>query len=152
MNRSDQIWFKFNSFAEWERIEGGLKQIEVGKVGVFGVNRHDHIYYRIGTVGDSRSSGNDWQRLDGSLKHISVGSKSVWGVNNKDDIYEMQNISFDIDGKINFKWRKVEGKLKNISVYSGSIWGVNSADYIYFKKTARNGFNSYTMTQFTLRN
>ena len=49
VNSNDQIWFKSDSDFMWERIPGGLKQIEVGQLGVFGVNRNDAIYYRVGT-------------------------------------------------------------------------------------------------------
>ena len=113
--RNETIWFKSDSDAPWENIPGGLKQIEIGAMGVFGVNRNDQIYYRVGTHNNPNSSGSGWQHLPGGLKHISSGKLTVWGVNSSDDIYKMINISFDADGNIQFQWQHFSGKLKNIS-------------------------------------
>lgn len=41
----------YNLGNHWVHIPGGLKYISVGDSGVWGVNRHDHIYYRVGTRG-----------------------------------------------------------------------------------------------------
>ena len=136
VNSNDQIWFQSDSDFMWEKIPGGLKQIEVGQLGVFGVNRNDAIYYRVGTNNNPSSSGSSWQRLPGGLKHISVGDSSIWGVNKHDAIWEMTNIEFDDEGKINFDWVKKEGGLDNVSVYNGVIWGVNKNDNIWFKSSS----------------
>ena len=73
------------------------------------------------------------------MKQISVGTTSVWGVNVNDAIFEMQNISFDPQGKINFKWQRISGALKYLSIYKGIIWGVNRNDMIYFRKRSSSG-------------
>ena len=112
-----RIWFKSNSSAPWESIPGALKQIEIGAMGVFGVNGNDQIYYRVGTHNNPNSSGSAWQHIPGGLKHISSGKSTVWGVNSSDDIYKMINISFDADGNIQFQWQHFSGKLKNISTF-----------------------------------
>ena len=116
VNSRDNIWFKSSSDAKWEKIPGGLKQVEIGKFGVFGVNKNDDIWYRVGTNNNSNSSGTDWQKLYGKLKHISSGDTTSWGVNSSDNIWKMTEISFDTDGKIQFKWVRVDGKLKNVSI------------------------------------
>ena len=42
---------------KWIRIAGGLKMVDVGPSGVWGVNKHNHIYHRFGTYGDINSNG-----------------------------------------------------------------------------------------------
>ena len=116
VNSQDSIWFKSNSDAKWQKIPGGLKQIEIGKFGVFGVNKNDNIFYRIGTNNNPNSTGSGWQRLPGRLTYISSGESTAWGVNSSDLIWRMSDITFDADGKIQFKWTRVDGKLKNISI------------------------------------
>jgi len=135
VNAKNVIWSMSGSDLKWTKINGNLKQIEVGNMGVFGINKNDDIFYRVGSM-ENRfySTGFSWQRLSGKLKQISVGSTSVWGVNAEDEIFEMQNISYDLEGKINFKWKRIPGALKYLSVYEGIIWGVNKLDMIYFKE------------------
>ena len=116
VSSADRIWFKSSSDAKWEQIPGALKQVEIGKFGVFGVTKDDNIYYRIGTNNNPNSTGSSWQRLPGRLTHISSGESTAWGVSPSNNIWRMSNISFDADGKIQFKWTKVNGKLKNISI------------------------------------
>ena len=47
---------------KWTPVDGKLKQVEIGKLGVFGVNSADDIFYRIGTKEDLTSVGTGWQR------------------------------------------------------------------------------------------
>ena len=41
-----------------------LKQIDVGGLGVFGVDSNCNIYYRIGTHQNPQSTGSDWQKYE----------------------------------------------------------------------------------------
>ena len=86
VNSRDHIWYKSSSDATWERIPGDLKQVEIGKFGVFGVNKNGDIWYRVGTHNNPNSSGTNWQKLYGKLKHISSGHSTAWGVNDSDAI------------------------------------------------------------------
>ena len=47
---------------QWVRIDGKLKQVAIGNLGVFGVDSADFIYYRIGTYNNPTSQGDGWQR------------------------------------------------------------------------------------------
>lgn len=70
----------------WKKVEGRLKQLDVGTDCVFGVNDHDEIYYRSG-ISSGNPAGTSWVQLPGSLKHISVSpSGAVWGVNNHNEV------------------------------------------------------------------
>ena len=42
---------------KWTRIGGSLIMVNVGFAGVWGVNKGNSIYYRVGTYGDKRTSG-----------------------------------------------------------------------------------------------
>ncbi len=99
----------------WHKIPGGLKCVSAASDGtVWGVNKNDDIYRRV---------GNSWQKVSGGLKQISVGSASqIWGVNKNDNIYR----------RVGNSWQKVSGGLKHVSVASdGTVWGVNKNDDIY---------------------
>ena len=120
----------------WESIQGpgkhanlGFKQIEVGNLGVFGVDSRAEIYYRVGT-NNNFSSGTEWQRISAPmwLAHVSVGDNSVWGVDRLGFVHEMTNIGFDDEGKLlQPRWVRIDTSftLDNVSVHKGSIWGVN---------------------------
>lgn len=49
----------------WKHIDGKLKQISVGKSGVWGVNAQNQIFYRTGTYDDNGSEGSGWQHVSG---------------------------------------------------------------------------------------
>ena len=39
-----------------------FKQMDVGELGVFGVDSYNNIYYRIGTRNNPQSTGSAWQQ------------------------------------------------------------------------------------------
>lgn len=70
----------------WTLISGGLKQVDVGKDIVVGVNNNDEIFYRYG-VTNNLPSGTSWVKLSGALKHVTVSPRgSIWGVNSADQV------------------------------------------------------------------
>ena len=62
VNAKGNIFYKSSPLEAFEPIGGGLKQVEAGGLGVFGVNKNDHIYYRIGTHENPGSKGTEWQQ------------------------------------------------------------------------------------------
>ena len=62
VNANGNIFYKSGPLEAFEPVDGGLKQIEAGGLGVFGVNANDHIYYRIGTREQPGSKGTKWQQ------------------------------------------------------------------------------------------
>ena len=70
----DRIWYKSSDTDMWKRIPGGLKQIEVGKLGVFGTNKNDAIFYRTGTNNNPFSSGSTRLVLAGN---DSLGNSNI---------------------------------------------------------------------------
>nr|ABY28359.1 tachylectin-like protein [Branchiostoma belcheri tsingtauense] len=114
----------------WSSVDGLLKFVSVGSKGVWGVNRHDDIYYRSGTSENGASSGSGWVKIEGKLKQISSGH-SVWGVNANDDIFIRQGVTST--NPTGTGWLQIAGKLKQLDVSStaNQVWGVNSNDNIY---------------------
>ena len=99
------------------------KQIEVGTLGVFGINKHCHVYYRIGTREDPTSIGTHWQKLPGKLKSISPGKSVIWGVGAETShIFYTKSITNN-RGNLHLQWEKVENNLmlKQISASPGKI-------------------------------
>ena len=51
------------TFNGWVNIPGAeLTQVEIGKLGVFGVGPRGEVYYRVGTNGNPQEIGSSWQR------------------------------------------------------------------------------------------
>ena len=69
-----------------KQIDGSLKQISSGFLGIWGVNSKDEIFYRSG-ISPKNIQGENWHQVEGALKHISSGEYGVWGVNSFDNIY-----------------------------------------------------------------
>ena len=80
---SDLISFK-TPHKPWNKIPGYFKQVEVGKLGAFAVDRYDNFYYRAGSRYGGR--GDTWQKIIAPrFKHFSVGENSIWGVDENFD-------------------------------------------------------------------
>lgn len=112
-----EIRYKANLLASWQIVPGLLKQVVVGKMGVFGVNEHDDIFYRVGTNENPAEMGTTWQQLPGLLVQISVGTHNVWGVNKYNNIWKMENIRFQ-NSRILFEYQQIDGALTHISAIS----------------------------------
>jgi len=83
VNSGDAIfhWTMEGEHMEWVHIGGSLKQISAGKAGVWGVNRNDDLYYRMGTFGDNGSSGFRWQMIGGiKMTWVAVGTNFIVGI------------------------------------------------------------------------
>ena len=62
VNPKGNIFYKSSPLEAFEPIDGGLKQVEAGGLGVFGVHKNGHIHYRIGTHENPGSKGTEWQQ------------------------------------------------------------------------------------------
>ena len=51
--------------ADWHEVGGVLKGVSIGNVGVWGVNKHDDIYYRVGTYEEPKQNGSAWLLVSG---------------------------------------------------------------------------------------
>ena len=68
----ESIWgiYMFNNMVvsmlgsnlKWMTVPGKLKQVEVGNMGVFGVNKNNRILYRVGSAENlNYTTGSIWQ-------------------------------------------------------------------------------------------
>ena len=132
--------------SSWQKISGGLKVVSCGQPGVWGVNKHDMIYYRSGTFGGGAryinykyeclviisfaSAGSGWQQVSGRLAWISSGSNGeVWGVNKDGNIYKREGITQA--NPVGSRWKQVSGTLMKISVWEGRAWGITKDHKIF---------------------
>ncbi|CAB4026060.1 Hypothetical predicted protein [Paramuricea clavata] len=77
----------------WTQVDGLLSHATVGKSGVWGLNKDDEIFFRLGVTPDT-PSGTGWQKLYGLLKQIDAGSSGVvYGVNRYYFLHLFINIS-----------------------------------------------------------
>ena len=49
---------------DWTNVAGSLNQIDVGPLGVFGVNSKNAIVYRLGTRNNPSTPGTEWKTYD----------------------------------------------------------------------------------------
>jgi len=122
VNKDNAIYRRARAKQIWIKIDGVLKQISVGRAGVWGVNPNGDVFYRQGTFGDKDVSGTDWVRVPGKLlKWISSGRR-VFGVTSKNEIYERTGLSDQYPtGQC---WMKRAGSLSQISVGPQKLWGI----------------------------
>ena len=64
VNSAHFIFLRVGSQGKWKQIGGLLKHVSVGEAGVWGVNKHDEIWYREG-VSSSNVAGTKWEKVDG---------------------------------------------------------------------------------------
>lgn len=65
VNSNHQIFIRNGN--GWTWVSGRLKHVSVGNAGVWGVNKHDNIYYREG-VTLSSSFGTSWTQVSGTVQ------------------------------------------------------------------------------------
>ena len=90
---------------EWEFISDDFAQVDVGRLGAFGVDIRGDIYYRVGSQNGLR--GDSWQFLPHSqmvsIEKVSVGGDSVMAHGlwmNTNVHLEIEDPDFDAEGKI----------------------------------------------------
>ncbi|XP_035694513.1 uncharacterized protein LOC118428529, partial [Branchiostoma floridae] len=115
----------------WAPIDGSLKFVSVGGCGVWGVNKDDDVYYRIGTYLGENHPGTEWLKVDGKLKQISSGYGIVWGVNANNNVYVREG--FNGGRPQGSSWTQMDGLLTMVSVSSttNQVWGVNVNYNVY---------------------
>lgn len=117
VNSSDQVFRRNGS--GWTRVPGSLRQVDVGRTQVWGVNRAGAVYQHAGA--------NRWAHKPGRLRHVSVGTaangaESVWGINAAGYVYRWAGS----------RWAQMPGRLTQLDVGDkGQVWGVNSSGYVY---------------------
>ncbi|KAI8490098.1 hypothetical protein Bbelb_321680 [Branchiostoma belcheri] len=127
--------------AGWERIDGTLDFVAVGRAGVWGVRSDDdYVYYRTGIYENEASSGTGWGLLtnvNADLEQISSGMDTVWGVGRSGEVWaRLLVIGVDSDG-LDGSWPLLENKnnaqrMKQVYVSSTSnqVWGIDVEDRV----------------------
>jgi len=102
-----------------EQVEGALIRVDIGPLGVWGVNKGNAIWTR---------EGEKWKKVgNGNLMDISVGKAAVWGVNSKGEVYTRADSEDTPWTKILDKEDK-ELSVNQISVSDmddANVWAVN---------------------------
>jgi len=104
----------------WVSFPGLLDDIDVGPLGVWGVNHLESLY---------KKKDSTWKIIEPKkLTQISVGRNVVWGVNKAHNILKKE------DGE---DWNTIRGGLIQVSVCANAdtyAWGINSAYDIFFDR------------------
>jgi len=162
---NDEVWYVRIDNGNWQKVNGGLKQVSVSSDRVWGVNKNGNIYYSTGRAPSMKWNGvsgglvyisasekgnvyginkndniyqrtaNSWRQLPGLLVQISSGPSGVWGVNKHDEIYYLPGTYGDT-GKESNKWVKIDGALKWIKSGHGYVYGVNAANEAWIRYTS----------------
>ena len=126
---------------EWEFISDDFAQVDVGRLGAFGVDINGDIYYRVGSQNGLR--GDSWQLLPHSpmvsIEKVSVGGDAVlahgYAASMNINVHiEIEDPDFDAEGKITGSFGWTEAKFGNkvpMSEFTvlkandeGVIWGL----------------------------
>lgn len=95
---NERIWYRKganNGFALgqcWKSLPGSLKQISVGKCGVWGVNAEQQVYFRVNSFGDPDNEGTGWLRVEGRFQQVYSGSRCVLALAGNRDLYYRANV------------------------------------------------------------
>lgn len=104
---------------QWKLINGGLVQVDVDDMEVWGVASDNTIWKR------PIDASSNWQRVPGGLTHVSAsGYGYIWGVNKIGAIYKCKK-------PCSGKWIPVHGQLKQIDGGQRAVYGVNNQNEIY---------------------
>jgi len=115
----------------WSGGLGKMRNISVGSQSVWGLNRADEVFVRIGLSKDD-TKGKEWTKIEGSMKNISVGPNGVcWAVDKAETVWRRAGAKDS--NVLGTKWQSVTGKLKHISVGQAGIWGVSPKNEVMFR-------------------
>ncbi|MBV8571609.1 MAG: hypothetical protein JO319_13415 [Acidobacteriaceae bacterium] len=105
---------KSGAEANFDKVNGRLKSIEVGDLGVWGIDNQDTACWW---------DGQAFKEVAGlKFTSIKVGDRGVWGISN-------QNTAYRWDGK---EFKEAGGvKLKSIETGGLEVWGISNQDTVY---------------------
>eukprot|EP00092_Neocalanus_flemingeri_P024879 GFUD01026978.1.p1 GENE.GFUD01026978.1~~GFUD01026978.1.p1 ORF type:complete len:662 (+),score=98.61 GFUD01026978.1:102-2087(+) len=128
--KSDNSIHRYRSASsDWERVGEGLMMVSCGQPGVWGVNSHNDIYYRVGTYGGVDSAGQSWKHVPGVLIWISSGSMGdVYGVSTDGSLYKREGITEIIPTGTHWLHHDQPFLTKQVDVFAGEIWGVRKSN------------------------
>ena len=106
---------------KWQKISGGLKQVDIDGDTTCGVNSNDNIYCKTDLTSSS------WVQLPGGLKYVSVSNGKLYGVNSDNEIW------YKPDTTTTGNWEKISGSLNQVDIDGDTICGVDSSDKIKCK-------------------
>lgn len=113
----------------WKLVNGGLVQVDVDDMEVWGVASDNTIWKR--PIDDA--STKSWQRVPGLLTHVSAsGNGYVWAVNKYDHILKCKKPCSGL-------WIPVPGLLTQIDGGQRAVYGVNRQNNIYTRPVDGSG-------------
>jgi len=72
VDQDGKVFFRDGILGRWENVEGKLVHVEIGKLGVFGVNAANEVFYRVGTRNNPGRTGTHWQLYDFFYQILSI--------------------------------------------------------------------------------
>jgi len=110
---------------------GKMRNISVGSQSIWGLNRADEVFVRIG-LSKEDPKGKEWTKIEGSMTNISVGPTGVcWAVDKAETVW--RRLGAKESNVLGTKWQSVTGKLKQISVGQSGIWGVSPKNEVMYR-------------------
>jgi len=110
---------------------GKMRNISVGSQSVWGLNRADEVFVRIG-LSKEDTKGKDWTKIEGSMKTISVGpTGACWAVDKAETVW--RRLGAKESNVLGTKWQSVTGKLKHITVGQAGIWGISPKNEVMYR-------------------
>jgi hypothetical protein len=121
------------NISAWRQIPGALKHVSAGEAGIWGVDKSNKVFYRVG-VNDSNPDGTSWKEIPGKrLKQIDSGPNGiVFGVAADPDNEIYCRTGIVSDKPFGTDWTQVDySLLKYISCGVPGCWGVANQDTVW---------------------
>ncbi len=147
----ERIWYRkgaTNAFAlgnTWKMIPGSLRQISIGKCGVWGVSADQQVWFRLNTVGDPDNEGTGWLRVEGRFQQVYSGPTGVFALAGNRDLYQRVNIQLDPNEKPltptneGTHWIRIEQSkeskiiFKSFELSENDIWAIDKDNQVVGK-------------------
>ena len=131
IDAKDKIYHRVNASdcnklgSSWEKVSGELVQLSVGGAGVWGINKQNRLFYRVGTHGDQFAvKGSDWEEVFGQkLKHVAVACGVVLGLDLDNNLHMRAGISECFP--TGQHWQCLDANLQTVDVHHAAVWAID---------------------------
>ena len=117
--------------AGWQRVGGGLVQLDVGTDVVLGVNRINYIYRR-NAITAGRPDGQSWTHLGEGYTWISVSpGGSVWAVNTAGHLLHYRHSSNA--QPVGTAWDVMDTDVQRVDAGQAGVWALKTDGHLFYR-------------------
>ena len=141
VSNTDNVWgvngggylYRYRGRGDWAHIDGGAIQLTVGESGVWHVNGHGTVYYRVYTYNDHDTDGSGWDTVSTSpkMKYLASGTNILLGISTSRQLYYRAGMS--TGNPKGTRWVHVPGvSLDKVAVQHNLVIGIDSNNNVKY--------------------